>query len=201
MNANLYDINKKKKRCLNCGGIFMDLRIERTRKCIRNAFIELRKTKPIEKITIKELAALASINKATFYSHYNDIYDLSEQIENEIIASIIHSIPHIESLISNPTVAVEELTVTSTKNKFLTDILFSGSREGLFAIKLEKGIKDQIFNQYPEFKNNFQWNLVLTFLIQGALHSYSSYYLINEKDTRKTIGELHECIKNHFLNE
>ena len=40
----------------------MDLRIERTRKCIKDAFIELRKTKPIEKITVKELAALASIN-------------------------------------------------------------------------------------------------------------------------------------------
>ena len=56
----------------------MDLRIERTRKCIKDAFIELRKSKPIEKITVKELAALASINKATFYSHYNDIYDLSD---------------------------------------------------------------------------------------------------------------------------
>lgn len=179
----------------------MDLRIQRTRKCIKDAFIELRKTKPIEKITIKELAALASINKATFYSHYNDIYDLSEQIENETIDSIIHSIPHIDSLVSNPIVAVEELTVASTQNQYLTDILFSGSREGLYAIKLEKGIKDQIFNQYPEFKNNFQWNMVLTFLIQGGLHSYSSYYLLNEKEARKTLCELNNCVKNHFLNE
>ena len=67
----------------------MDLRIERTKKCIKDAVIELRKNRSIEKITIKELAALASINKATFYSHYSDIYDLSEQLENEIILSIL----------------------------------------------------------------------------------------------------------------
>lgn len=48
----------------------MDLRIERTRKSIINAFIELRAHKPIEKITVKELAERAYINKATFYSHY-----------------------------------------------------------------------------------------------------------------------------------
>ena len=37
----------------------MDLRIQRTRKSIINAFIELRATKPLEKITVKELSDLA----------------------------------------------------------------------------------------------------------------------------------------------
>lgn len=46
----------------------MDLRIERTRRSIINAFIELRSAKNIEKITVKELAEKACINKATFLS-------------------------------------------------------------------------------------------------------------------------------------
>ena len=45
----------------------MDLRTERTKRSIANAFLELRKQKPIEKITVKELAELAFINKATCY--------------------------------------------------------------------------------------------------------------------------------------
>ena len=60
----------------------MDLRNQRTKKNIRNAFIELRSKKPLEKITVKELSELAFINKATFYRHYEDIYALS----NELIA-------------------------------------------------------------------------------------------------------------------
>ena len=55
----------------------MDLRIQKTRNSIINAFLELRSRKPIEKITVTELAELAVINKATFYKHYKDIYDLS----------------------------------------------------------------------------------------------------------------------------
>ena len=66
------------------GGNAMDLRIEKTEKGIRNAFIELRSSKPLEKITIKELCEHAYINKSTFYSHYKDIYDLSERMEEEV---------------------------------------------------------------------------------------------------------------------
>lgn len=53
----------------------MDLRIEKTRQSIVNAFIALRSGKPLEKITVKELCEKAQINKSTFYFHYADIYD------------------------------------------------------------------------------------------------------------------------------
>ena len=48
----------------------MDLRIEKTRQSIVNAFIALRSRKPLEKITVKELCEKAQINKSTFYFHY-----------------------------------------------------------------------------------------------------------------------------------
>ena len=48
----------------------MDIRIEKTERAIKNAFLELRSRKPLGKITVKELCSLAAINKSTFYSHY-----------------------------------------------------------------------------------------------------------------------------------
>ncbi len=179
----------------------MDLRIERTKRCIKDAFIELRKIKPIEKITVKELAMLASINKATFYSHYNDIYDLSEQLENETIFSILENIPHIDSLITNPAIAIEELTDTLIKQKAFTDILFSGSRSGLYAKKLETGIKTQVFNQYPDHKNDFHWNMILTYLIQGGLYSSTTYLPVNPKETQRLLCELNVLITEHFITK
>ena len=179
----------------------MDLRIERTKKCIKDAFIELRKTKPIEKITVKELATLASINKATFYSHYSDIYDLSEQLESETILSILENIPHIDCLISNPPLAIEELTDALTQSTGITSILFSESREGLYPLKLEKEIKKLVFKQYPEFENDFKWNMILTLLIQGGFQAYVSYYRTDEAKARNIICELNNCVRNHFLIE
>ena len=72
----------------------MDIRIEKTKTAIHNTFLELRSKKPLEKITIKELCEKAQINKSTFYSHYRDIYDLSDQLETDVVASVIEAIPN-----------------------------------------------------------------------------------------------------------
>ena len=53
---------------------FLDIRIEKTERAIKQAFMELRREKPVEKIRVKELCDRACINKSTFYAHYQDIY-------------------------------------------------------------------------------------------------------------------------------
>ena len=58
----------------------MDLRERKTKRAIKDAFLQLRVKKPLERIRVKELSELAQISKATFYLHYKDIYDLSEQL-------------------------------------------------------------------------------------------------------------------------
>ena len=63
----------------------MDLRVQKTRQNIFNAFITLREKYPLEKITVKELCEHAQISKQTFYLHYRDLYDLSERIESSMI--------------------------------------------------------------------------------------------------------------------
>ena len=45
---------------------------------MRNAFLQLRAKKDLERISVKELTQLAEVSKATFYLHYRDIYDLSD---------------------------------------------------------------------------------------------------------------------------
>lgn len=62
-----------------------DLRILRTKKSIRTAFIELMKQKNYNKITIQEIADGAMINRNTFYLHYLDKDDLLDQLSNECL--------------------------------------------------------------------------------------------------------------------
>ncbi|SHO43200.1 TetR/AcrR family transcriptional regulator [Anaerocolumna xylanovorans] len=65
-----------------------DRRVRYTIMVIRQSFVKLLKTKPIAKITIKEICEEADINRATFYAHYQDQYDLLQQIEDDIIDNI-----------------------------------------------------------------------------------------------------------------
>ena len=106
----------------------MDLRKERTKRNIINAFIELRAKKPLERITVKELSELALINKATFYSHYEDVYDLSKQLEDETINSIIMNVSNLDNMIENTKQTTHELVTAFLSQTQLINILFSDSR-------------------------------------------------------------------------
>ena len=58
----------------------------RTKKMIREAFADLVSEKQdITKITVKELVERADISKSTFYCHYEDIYAVTEEFEQEIL--------------------------------------------------------------------------------------------------------------------
>lgn len=63
-----------------------DHRTRMTKLLIRRAFTELLRQKPIQDISIRELCAVAGINRGTFYLHYKDIYHLRDEIEEEMMA-------------------------------------------------------------------------------------------------------------------
>ncbi|MFS0655544.1 TetR/AcrR family transcriptional regulator [Bacillus sp. 179-C3.3 HS] len=62
-----------------------DPRVLRTRKLIMDSFIELSGEKEFKDITIKDLTTEAMINRATFYYHFEDIYDLLEKVLSEVL--------------------------------------------------------------------------------------------------------------------
>ena len=178
----------------------MDLRTERTRRSITNAFLELIKQKTIEKITVKELAELAYINKATFYTHYHDIYDLSDQLENEFMDSVINELPHPESIITDPALATRELADMLIKKVDITNILFSGSRQNLLSEKIYIALMKYISSKYPEQESSLKRDLVLSIIIQGCFHAYQIFANDGNRDEVTAIlGEVGPCLKNNFL--
>lgn len=52
---------------------------------IEKAFMELLQTREVQQITVKEICALAGLNRTTFYANYLDIYDLIDQIGEKMI--------------------------------------------------------------------------------------------------------------------
>ncbi|MFJ8236770.1 TetR/AcrR family transcriptional regulator [Ureibacillus sp. NPDC094379] len=62
-----------------------DPRVLRTRKLIMESFIELSAKKEFKDITIKDITTEAMINRATFYYHFEDIYDLLDKVLSEVL--------------------------------------------------------------------------------------------------------------------
>lgn len=178
----------------------MDLRTERTKRSITNAFLELRKQKPIEKITVKELSEVAFINKATFYTHYHDIYDLADQMENKFMDSIIAELPHPESIITDPTLATRELADALISKSDISNILFSGSRQSYLSEKIYIALKNYITSNYPEEEFSLRRDIVLSIIIQGCFHAYQVFANDENRDeVTEILGEVGTCLKNNFL--
>ena len=119
----------------------MDMRVKKTKRSIINAFLELRSKMPLEKIRVNELCRIAEINKSTFYSHYQDIYQLSEEVEQEAIQSYL-DIPHPEYVLHNTEGFVRELFQAFYAHERLFRILFSGSRSSVLTEKIAEGLRD-----------------------------------------------------------
>ncbi|MDU6335629.1 MAG: TetR/AcrR family transcriptional regulator [Clostridium sporogenes] len=51
-----------------------------TKKMIREAFIKMLNERPLNKITVKDIATACEINRNTFYYYYTDIYALLSEI-------------------------------------------------------------------------------------------------------------------------
>lgn len=64
----------------------LDPRVIRTRHSIISAFIDLSEKKDFEDITVKDITEKAMVNRATFYNHFLDKYDLMEKALNEEVA-------------------------------------------------------------------------------------------------------------------
>lgn len=163
----------------------MDLRIERTQKNIINAFIALRTKKPLEKITVKELAELAGINKATFYHHYKDIYDLSEVLENELIENCINTIPDTNTLFTEN--GYLQLTSAFVSQSELFGIIFSGSRSSIAIQKLDRFLKEKIYAAYPRYQDDLEFNILLTTAIYGIFHAF---FIYKDKDYDTVVNTL-----------
>ena len=57
--------------------------VRNTKRKLREGLLQLMERKPVNEISVKELTDLVDINRGTFYFHYQDIYDLLRQIEDD----------------------------------------------------------------------------------------------------------------------
>ena len=66
-----------------------DLRVIKTRNILYNTLLDLMKEKSFEEIKVSDICSHALINRSTFYSHYEDKYELLADAINDLKNSLI----------------------------------------------------------------------------------------------------------------
>jgi AcrR family transcriptional regulator len=69
----------------------VDPRVKRTRQLLQQAFNELMQEKGFSAISIQDIAERATINRATFYAHFEDKYQLLDYIIQEQFQQMVEN--------------------------------------------------------------------------------------------------------------
>ena len=70
----------------------------RSKMMIREALISLLDKKPISDITITDIVNTANINRGTFYNHYSNPIEVVEEIEAELVQTLVTELKKVSSL-------------------------------------------------------------------------------------------------------
>ncbi|MFL5706619.1 MAG: TetR/AcrR family transcriptional regulator [Ktedonobacteraceae bacterium] len=69
----------------------VDPRVKRTRQLLQQAFLELLQEKSFQAITVQDITERATVNRATFYAHYEDKYALLDGYIREHFQQMVSS--------------------------------------------------------------------------------------------------------------
>lgn len=139
-----------------------------TKQRIERAFINLYRTKPIEKITVREITAAAGVNRCTFYAHYSDVYALADKIETDLIAKISAALRNIDRPLDSPA-AFEPFIAAIHKlyqeeSEMLSVMLAKGHAD--FYAKLRQIIGGIFISHMPQLKEENKETLAYAFEYQ-----------------------------------
>lgn len=167
---------------------------KKTRKLIKKIFAEmLSEKKELGKISVSELCKRADISRGSFYSHYDDIYGVAEDYENEMIDTFFDNARLLESRdIMHFIDSVFEFIRQNNENYRL----LCKSNDFLFAAKKLESIASgkllELCCNDSRIKDRTHIELDLRIFLEGLLCEYVKYC---RGYSSKTLDDLYEYTK------
>lgn len=166
----------------------------RSRRFIRQAFMEMLREKSFEKITVTDIVNRADINRSTFYAHYADVRALMDEIQNEFVEralSVVKEMDFLE-LIHSPVPFLQKLIEIANENRDLYTIigktmLTMSQMEKIKVILVEKALSLPEIPEEIRSQRNFR--IRLHFFVGGIINVYQQYLTGNLDVTSEEIIE------------
>lgn len=170
-----------------------DPRTRKTKRTIRNAFAKLLSEKELNDITVRDVAELAEINRKTFYRYYSGIYQVVDEIENEIVRSYEQILGEInfKEDIENPYRIFERLTATISTDLDFYGYLLSMQGNVSLVSKISEMLKsktmDTLLLHIP--MDAHIADIMLDYVISGMVAVYQHWFNSGRREPIETISE------------
>lgn len=166
----------------------------KTNKAIKEAFAELiKEKKELNNITVTELVKKADITRSAFYTHFDSIYDIAQEIQNETLDLLMTNIDSIQS-IDDLDHYLDIIFNYLYENEKIYSMMLSSNEPMLFSNRLSKTINNHIFSLLKEANNE---NLILkvTFYTDGCMNLIIKHF---RKEIPNSLDEIKTFMKNLF---
>ena len=174
----------------------MDRRVRKTRMQLRAGLTQLMREKPIKDITVRELAQLVDINRCTFYLHYRDIYDMVEQVEQEVFdefEALVRAHPT-DELVNKPLALLTDLFEFFSVNADLCAAFLGGNGDMAFFNKLIALIRGRVVESWlkEQKKDPDQFDYYFAFLASGYIGIIREWFQRDMKETPAQMAAMAE---------
>ncbi|MGZ3618085.1 MAG: TetR/AcrR family transcriptional regulator [Ktedonobacteraceae bacterium] len=131
-----------------------DLRVKRTHKLILDALIELTVQKGFSAVTVSDITKYAGINRATFYRHYEDKFDLLNKYAQDVYELLDTPLEEKPQKSSEPNVYQMHLRLVKIfehvrDNAKFYRVMLGKNGDPVFAEKIRKYIQKRILRSLP----------------------------------------------------
>ena len=168
----------------------MDLRMVKTRRQIKEAFLKLRERMTPDKIKVKDICELAMINKTTFYHHYADSKALAEEIDNHAIDRLLLCFPERDKIFEDTHMYITGLFGALEREAVNLREVFRGRQEVLCA-KLEA----RLYALYKSAVKEPEDGILLSFTVGGFVGVVRDY-LFAEAEQKTSTKKLAEALSS-----
>lgn len=139
----------------------------KTRKAIKESFAELMyEKKELANITVKELVAKAGITRSSFYTHYDNIYEVAGDIQNETIEMLNKSLDDLK-IREDFDHCLDEITKYLKENENIYSLILTSTEAVIYADRLVKVIRKKLDSA---FKKNPNQELDMIFYTYGCVN-------------------------------
>lgn len=192
------------------GEIFMNTKgnnrsVMRTKALFKKGLSDLMLQKPPGQITVRELSDYVNLNRGTFYLHYKGIYDLLEQMEDELITDFqaILAQHSAEDMQGKPFSMLYDIYRLLAQNADFCRALLSDKGWLPFFEKIKALVKEKCFADWSYLfpcKDSEFYEAYYAFMLSGTLGLLEHWLLGGMKQPVEEIASLTEQFIMHGMD-
>ncbi|WP_340003452.1 TetR/AcrR family transcriptional regulator [Paenibacillus sp. FSL K6-0276] len=173
-----------------------NMRITQTKQSLIDSFLRLVSLKDFEKITIVDITKGAKVNRATFYAHFNDKYELLDYIMGDSASAAI--VKHTKGEMKFDQEGITQLVLSVFDFYKQPNIQCRSSYIGMVVPQLKEKILNELMvhlskalrHIYPDNEKNFYVPIIAQVIHEGVYQWLTANINMHQEEVAKRISSL-----------